>query len=227
MMIEPLILDVPLPDGDETAKVYGVEYGKCNTLAGLLGVKSNRISDFVHAGMPFAKIKNSRFNLYPLQECQEWAEEHLTGSKTVIDCAIIDGKVHYGLARIAEHMDVHKGTVCNWVLKYGFPCIIYKGCRMFPFFECLEWANKHARKSKEEKHLIYTGGEQKAQSLCWRCGNAYAKKCSWFTDYTPVDGWDAQENRYNCGGYVGAAYNVLKCPNFTPDKPRRISVLIP
>jgi len=61
---------------------------------------------------------------------------------------------------------------------------------------------------KDEVEAIHKG---KQSSICWDCQNAYAHKCSWFKDYTPVKDWDAYYNA-ETGSYV-----VNKCPNFVPD----------
>lgn len=62
----------------------------------------------------------------------------------------------------------------------------------------------------------------KKGSLCFNCQHTSASECSWFYDYTPVEGWEAipvskigatqpcKENE------KPESYIVLKCPNFEP-----------
>ena len=43
-------------------------------------------------------------------------------------------------------------------------------------------------------------------SLCWDCANSTEWGCSWAQEFTPVDGWDAVEQK---NGYM-----VIRCPEF-------------
>ena len=56
-------------------------------------------------------------------------------------------------------------------------------------------------------------------TLCWICANAYAHKCEWMKNYTPVNGWEAQKTVIHdlFNGDIDS-YKVIKCPNFIPDK---------
>ena len=53
-------------------------------------------------------------------------------------------------------------------------------------------------------------------TLCWNCQNARAGYCSWFTDFTPVPGWEAEETVLEST----TSYAVKKCPNFIRDEER-------
>lgn len=56
--------------------------------------------------------------------------------------------------------------------------------------------------------------EAKPQTICWDCKNARGNGCSWFTDFTPVEGWEADV----CDLYGDVTYTVKKCPEFVPDR---------
>ena len=59
------------------------------------------------------------------------------------------------------------------------------------------------------------------ETLCWQCGNACTKGCSWATDYTPVEGWDAEKTVVysgNVGGPNIDSYIVRECPEFVQDE---------
>ena len=63
-------------------------------------------------------------------------------------------------------------------------------------------------KVEEQKKEL---GEKRLSSICWDCQNAYAHKCCWFKNYTPVKDWNAHYNAKT------GSYMVDKCPNFVPD----------
>lgn len=72
-------------------------------------------------------------------------------------------------------------------------------------------------------------GKRKS-TLCWDCQNAYYGKCSWFTDFTPVEDWEAIETiikntiRTGSGSYIlhnTKSYRVDRCPNFVRDKKQK------
>lgn len=71
----------------------------------------------------------------------------------------------------------------------------------------------------ETKH-----NKKKESSICWDCANAYAHKCSWFKDYTPVEGWTAEKRKYNSGNRTITSYCVEQCPNFISDKIEKVVV---
>ena len=48
------------------------------------------------------------------------------------------------------------------------------------------------------------------ESMCCYCGNACNRGCSWSDDFTPVNGWEAVENK---NGYF-----VVDCPEYISDK---------
>lgn len=61
---------------------------------------------------------------------------------------------------------------------------------------------------------------KKLSSLCWKCAHTSASECSWFDNFTPVDGWDAIPVTHIGGeircseGQVPETYSVNSCPNF-------------
>lgn len=60
--------------------------------------------------------------------------------------------------------------------------------------------------------------ERLLKSICWDCQNAYAHKCCWFKNYTPVENWVAKKKKYLIDRKNHTSYCVLKCPNFVADK---------
>ena len=62
-------------------------------------------------------------------------------------------------------------------------------------------------------------GYVRKSTLCWNCQNAYYEKCSWFTDFTPVENWEAVKTKVKHDlDRFDESYCVLKCPNFKRDK---------
>lgn len=62
----------------------------------------------------------------------------------------------------------------------------------------------------------------KKSTLCWDCQNARANYCSWFTNYTPVEGWEVIKTKIKHNPYhLDESYCVLKCPNFKRDKKQK------
>ncbi len=60
------------------------------------------------------------------------------------------------------------------------------------------------------------------ETLCWSCQNARANYCSWFTDFTPVENWEAIKTRVKHGlNRFDESYCVHKCPNFKRDKKQK------
>lgn len=64
--------------------------------------------------------------------------------------------------------------------------------------------------------LIRNKNKNMCPTLCWDCQNARAGYCSWFTDFTPVPGWEAEETVLEST----TSYAVKKCPNFIRDEER-------
>ena len=61
----------------------------------------------------------------------------------------------------------------------------------------------------------------KGATLCWNCCHAVADGvCSWFKDYTPVDGWIALESSLSYRSVRIGSFHVLWCPLFKADPPR-------
>lgn len=62
----------------------------------------------------------------------------------------------------------------------------------------------------------------KRATLCWLCQNARADRCTWFIDFTPVDGWNAIPTTLNVHDgnsiRIESSFIVIKCPKFTPEK---------
>ena len=58
---------------------------------------------------------------------------------------------------------------------------------------------------------------------CWSCQNAYANKCCWFRDFTPVEGWGATPSICDKVNYDGNiklvhSFEIHSCPNYVSDK---------
>lgn len=56
------------------------------------------------------------------------------------------------------------------------------------------------------------------KTLCWDCQNAYAHKCSWFENFTPVPGWSALPTKIKYAHKVCDSFRVKECPNFVEDE---------
>jgi len=52
------------------------------------------------------------------------------------------------------------------------------------------------------------------ETLCWSCSNAYGGGCPWFKNYTPVDGWTADETVVNESDIdiAASSFRVRECP---------------
>lgn len=208
--------------------VDGIEYAKNGKAAQLLGVKSGNLASYAAHGMPVAKEARGPHNLYPIQACREWLSANNTGGK-YISKITLHGKLHYNGKTLAECVGVHQTTISAWGAKYGMPSIEWRGNRFYPLLDCLEWIEDYRRKTNEEKYKVRANFDPQLQrrSICNDCDNAYAHKCPWFRDYTPVEGWTATEiPTTDYQGHAVPSYNVQKCPNFVPDPPRKGNVLI-
>ena len=62
------------------------------------------------------------------------------------------------------------------------------------------------REKHDAQRNRFTGGPE---TLCSFCGNACRNGCSWAEDFTPVEGWDAVQNK---NGWF-----VRDCPEFCSD----------
>ena len=52
-------------------------------------------------------------------------------------------------------------------------------------------------------------------TLCWECGKACTKGCSWSAEFIPVKGWDAEETHID--SMPEPSYYVKECPEFVRD----------
>ena len=95
-------------------------------------------------------------------------------------------------------------------------------CQIYCSPKCRSTHHNNLKKqySKKKKHhrseLPY---EPKNSTLCWKCQNATGG-CSWSSDFTPVEGWNAMPTRIRQSkGYKDTdSYIVKKCPQFVPDE---------
>ena len=65
----------------------------------------------------------------------------------------------------------------------------------------------------------------KPGTLCWYCVNSCANGCPWFTDFTPVPGWDAVPTVVKMGVVWNKerpkpSYHVNACPLFVEGRGR-------
>jgi hypothetical protein len=71
--------------------------------------------------------------------------------------------------------------------------------------------------------------EAKVQNICWDCQKAVGG-CSWSRDFTPVEGWDAENVPYQPWETQTVKYRdtyiIRGCPEFLRDEPREISNLM-
>lgn len=62
------------------------------------------------------------------------------------------------------------------------------------------------------------GKQSYFSTLCWKCGNACTKGCSWAEKLEPVDGWDAAYSPVKTGwGETIDSYIVFGCPEYKQD----------
>lgn len=40
------------------------------------------------------------------------------------------------------------------------------------------------------------GPQQPTESICWECRHSNSLECSWFNDFTPINGWKLSENGF-------------------------------
>lgn len=73
--------------------------------------------------------------------------------------------------------------------------------------------------------------------LCWDCANAVptvdgTRGCAWSKRFQPVQDWQAKTAvipvhdmvKGNCRPRKIQTYQIRKCPQFTPDPPRKMTV---
>lgn len=89
---------------------------------------------------------------------------------------------------------------------------LYEGAIRLPQKEAIEYAKKWRR-----EHGQHEDGRG-AETLCWSCQKACGSKCSWSRNFTPVEGWDAEETIVNAGDLLLQSYRVNACPEFAPDR---------
>ena len=58
-----------------------------------------------------------------------------------------------------------------------------------------------------------SGGILKRDTICWDCKKA-GGLCSWSSNHTPVEGWEAKETWIKFPEKVVPSYCVLRCPEF-------------
>ena len=58
----------------------------------------------------------------------------------------------------------------------------------------------------------------KRETLCWTCKNAAgAQRCSWSSEFIPVEGWNAMRSDLQCDGRMIESYCVIECPQYMVD----------
>lgn len=70
-----------------------------------------------------------------------------------------------------------------------------------------KWREEHG----QDRHNL------KGETLCWMCAKACTKGCSWSYDFTPVDGWEADETVQVHESRVDQSFMVFNCPEFVSD----------
>ena len=58
------------------------------------------------------------------------------------------------------------------------------------------------------------GRTLESRQPCWECAKACNGGCSWSADFTPVEGWTAEET-VDCSG--ATSYMILECPEFVKE----------
>ena len=228
--------DVPVVEVDkapregESVFVNGVEYVISSTLSRRLNIHKSGPSKFARMGMPHAKASKGKNPIYPVEACRAWHEGYRKG---VIENRgsyhrrkiIIDGVMHYDAKELSEALGVCDKTVVHYQRYSGMPSIMHGRFRYYPLIECLKWwedREKMKTLPPQERNALAEAEadareRKRGASLCNRCDNAYAHKCCWMRNMTPVKGWEAEKFEL----YWGVSYYVHKCPNFVPDPPRK------
>jgi hypothetical protein len=212
-----------LASGDEFEH-EGVKYVAGCTLAKILDIAPSMVAAYARKGMPRVQGEGYKQTLYPVDECMEWRKAYI---KAHSGQAIVDGELYYSALRFTQATGYSDAVLYTWAKRYGMPSTMLPNypSRMFPFIRCLQWIDEHharvAADEERKKEMKAAGIKMPtklcAPSLCWDCRHARATVCPWFTDYTPVEGWDAEKVRW----MESWTYLVHKCPNFERDEPRK------
>lgn len=182
----------------EHITIDGIEYTRAQGLAHALGRTPSYISKYKDMGLPNVRTNQKAIILYPIEECRKWIQYNISSIQGIkkID---LNGELCFSSTGLAEYFGCTTVTVGIW-RKKGMPAVSFRNMFFYPFQRCEAWLH--------ENDCI-------KESKCNYCDNAYADRCSWFIDYTPVPGWTAIELPYS---EKGPTYNVRKCPNFIPDQ---------
>lgn len=196
--------------------IDGVEYmSGGDALARELGVTKSEIQRACEKDFPRVSTNYKYANLYPLEDCRKWVAEHRKPAEIVLD-----GKLYVNKSRIAALLGEPVSAVEKWQRKSGMPWLaLNRHHRVYPVEDCRAWYAAYKQTPEYYRRLIYAHARKAAESLCNICDNAYAHKCCWFKDYTPVDGWTAKKVPF-WGTAYSFTYCVKDCPNFIPDPPR-------
>jgi hypothetical protein len=64
------------------------------------------------------------------------------------------------------------------------------------------------------------------KTLCWKCGNAASKGCSWSDKFIPVDGWTAEYKPIKVArNRIADSYLVTACPEYIADIPLKVVMM--
>lgn len=204
-----------MPPANESIMFDGIEYVSSFRLACLTGKDRENIKLYRDLGMPFVKTTYNRVFLHPVEACKAWILENAGDPRRIKEIEI-DGELCYNAVYLAEVCNRPISTIRAWKRR-GMPFRTYRGATFYPAKPCKEWVRQNACAPRNPKG--FNGVTAKA-TLCTYCDNAYAGRCSWFTNYTPVPGWTADEKKHEPNA-SGPSYFVRKCPNFVKDKPRK------
>ena len=133
--------------------------------------------------------------------------------------AVIDGEVCLNYEGLAKVLNYAPEDIIL-LSRRGMPRIHFpNGQNLYPVKRCRAWCKKNGKLMLDVPH-------QTKQTLCWKCDRAAGdNRCSWAFDGTPVEGWVAKETFL-----VGSdgkscsvrSFCVYECPEFEPDKPRKV-----
>lgn len=203
----------------------GIKYVSCATMANILGSDKARIVKYAHMGMPHASVSHRKRNVYPVNACIEW---YRAQRRRNADKAVVNGEMYYNVGKLAEATGYNPGTIHTWGRLYGMPYEDFPqfANRMYPLIRCLQWIDEYMtakEQTAKSRDALKAAGVKlhpkpltEKHTLCWDCQNARAGRCSWFTNYTPVEGWTADKTKW-MNSY---SYNVRECPLFERDEPR-------
>lgn len=213
-----------LPQNINSITIDGVDYAiSVPALAKKTGNSYYSLSKYSKNGLPRVATNIKGKYLYPVNVCLNWIQENVRKQKPTE--VFIAGKQFVDRTKIAELLGASISAIEKWQRRdQGLPWIQFTPTqRMYPVDDCLAWYGEFQKTKSYLRSVANMNTRRASESICNGCDNAYAHKCCWFRDYTPVEGWTAKKVPFSGAAYT-FTYNVTDCPNFRPDPPRNASL---